>query len=65
MPQAIGERSWVRMSYQVRVPEEEHRCGSFSISAAAKAFGIKVTQMQVKKTDWEARIITSKRKECT
>lgn len=71
MPEATGERNWVliaqtilRMSYRVRVTEEEHRCWSFSISAAAKAFGIKVTQMQVKKTDWDARIITSKRKEC-
>lgn len=34
------------------------------ISAAAKAYDIKVIQMQVKKNDWEARIISSKRKEC-
>lgn len=69
----IGLRQLVRegndcgdytLSYRVLFIEEEHRWWDFSISEAAKASGLRVIRMQAKKTSWEARIISSKRKEC-
>lgn len=58
----IGTIVW--LSYRVCSIEEEQRGWGVLISATAEAFGISVIQMQVKKTNWEARIISSKRKKC-
>lgn len=56
-----GTTPW--LSYRNCFIEKEQHWWGFLISAVAKAFGVTVIQMQVKKTSWEARIISSKRKE--